>query len=260
MSSVTARAKGVKQPYGGYLKPSLMDKRNMADEDILAEVENVHASIVGMVVDYLTRVMMGTPVEKAFQISLAGAEIAERLGCEQAIEEADLYLMGIHGLNDESVVNACKLATFDVWRRAPMDAFNAKTAADTNPDADTVSNIRIMVTRNLRFWQEYGPITEEGFTFGPSGYSDVVNSGDGDYLTADTLWDFKVSKLKPKSTQTLQLLMYWIMGQHSGKLEFKGINKVGFFNPRLNLVFTYEMEKIPRSTIEEIERNVICYK
>lgn len=54
--------------------------------------------------------------------------------------------------------------------------------------------------------------------------------------------------------------MYWIMGQHSGKPEFKSITKVGFFNPRLNLVYTYEMAKMPQSVIEKIERDVICYE
>ena len=82
--------------------------------------------------------------------------------------------------------------------------------------------------------------------------------GDEGYLTEDTLLDFKVSKNKPRSNQTLQLPMYQIMGQHSGKPEFKGITKVGFFNPRLNMIFTYA--KVPKSVIEEIEQNVICYK
>lgn len=260
MSSVTARIKDVKQPYGGYLKPSAMERVDMKDDNVLAEVENVHASIVGMAVDYLTRFMMGTPVEEAFQISLMGASLAEKLGRKKALKEAIGYLAGIRGIDDESVVNACKLVTFDVWFRATMNAPLAKTASDTNPDADTVGNIQIMVNRSLHFWQEYGPITKDGFTFEPSGYTAVVNSGDGDYLTADTLWDFKVSKDKPKAKQTLQLLMYWIMGQHSGKPEFKSITKVGFFNPRLNMVYTYEMAKMPQSVIEKIERDVICYE
>ena len=49
------------------------------------------------------------------------------------------------------------------------------------------------------------------FTF-EGGYTNIVSSGDGDYLTEDTLWDFKVSKEEPKSKYTLQLLMYYIMG------------------------------------------------
>ena len=259
MSSVTARIKDVKQPYGGYLKPSAMERVDMKDDNVLAEVENVHASIVGMAVDYLTRFMMGTPVEEAFQISLMGASLAEKLGRKKALKEAIGYLAGIRGIDDESVVNACKLVTFDVWFRATMNAPLAKTASDTNPDADTVGNIQIMVNRSLHFWQEYGPITKDGFTFEPSGYTAVVNSGDCDYLTADTLWDFKVSKDKPKAKQTLQLLMYWIMGQHSGKEEFKNIIKLGIFNPRLNNVYLLEMSKVSGETIAEIEKDVICY-
>lgn len=260
MSSVTARINDVKQPYGGYLRPSAMNRIDMKDDNVLSEVENVHASIVGMAVDYLTRFMMGASVEEAFHISLMGASLAEDFGRRKALKEAIRYLTSICGIDDESIVNACKLVTFDVWFRATMKAPLAKTASDTNPDADTVRNIKIMVKRSLRFWQTYGPITKDGFTFEPSGYTAVVNSGDGDYLTADTLWDFKVSKDKPKAKQTLQLLMYWIMGQHSGKPEFKNITKVGLFNPRLNLVYTYEMAKMPKSVIEEIEQNVICYK
>lgn len=260
MSSVTARINDVKQPYGGYLRPSAMNRIDMKDDNVLSEVENVHASIVGMAVDYLTRFMMGASVEEAFHISLMGASLAEDFGRRKALKEAIRYLTGICGIDDESIVNACKLVTFDVWFRATMKAPLAKTASDTNPDADTVRNIKIMVKRSLRFWQTYGPITKDGFTFEPSGYTAVVNSGDGDYLTADTLWDFKVSKDKPKAKQTLQLLMYWIMGQHSGKPEFKNITKVGLFNPRLNLVYTYEIAKMPKSVIEEIEQNVICYQ
>lgn len=260
MSSVTARIKEIKQPYGGYLKPSSMDSKVMADDNILAELENVHSSIVGMTVDYLTRFMLGTSAENAFRISLMGATFADKLGYKNAIKESTKYLNGIKGLDDKSIINACKLVTFDVWFRSITDAPLAKTATDTNPDADTIRNIQIMVNRSLHFWSEYGPITKDGFTFAPNGYSAVVTSGDGDYLTKDTLWDFKVSKSKPKASQTLQLLMYWIMGQHSGNSDFKNITKVGFFNPRLNIISTYEIKKIPKSVIEEIEQNIICYE
>ena len=95
-----------------------------------------------------------------------------------------------------------------------------------------------MVERSIAFWKKYGPITKDGFTFEKNGYTKTVDSGDGDYLTEDTLWDFKVSKSKPTNKHTLQLLMYWIMGQHSGKPEFKNITKLGIFNPRLNTVYT----------------------
>jgi hypothetical protein len=39
----------------------------------------------------------------------------------------------------------------------------------------------------------------DGFTF-EGGYTDTVSKGDGDLTTADTLWDFKVSKAKVKKS------------------------------------------------------------
>ncbi len=116
-----------------------------------------------------------------------------------------------------------------------------------------------MVERSIKFWDEYGPITKDGFTFEPSGYTNTVNAGDGDYLTFDTLWDFKVSKRKPTSKHTLQLIMYWIMGQHSGQKIFKNISKLGIFNPRLNTVYTIDINDIPQETIKIIEDEIICY-
>jgi len=38
-----------------------------------------------------------------------------------------------------------------------------------------------MVNRNMTFWKKYGLIAQDGFTF----------EADGDFLTTDTLWDFK---------------------------------------------------------------------
>ena len=140
-----------------------------------------------------------------------------------------------------------------------MGAMMAKGYSETNPDENTINNIRIMVGRSLSFWDKYGPITVDGFTFEENGYTKTVNTGDGDYLTSDTMWDFKVSKSKPTNKHTLQLLMYWIMGQHSGKAEYKNITKLGIFNPRLNVAYIFKMENVPQNIIEEIEQEVICY-
>ena len=53
MSSVTQRIKEIKQPRGGYIKPSQFKLQKIDDEKILNEQENVHASVIGMAVDYL---------------------------------------------------------------------------------------------------------------------------------------------------------------------------------------------------------------
>lgn len=261
--SVTKRISMVKQPYGGYLNKKQFDITTIDDGKILNEEENIHASLIGLAVDYLTRFLMGASVEEAFKISLQGAlcldlflnNASDKKGL--ALRNAKKLLKGIKGLDDESVNNACKLVGYDVCFRAGIMGY--KPVEEINPDSATIGNIVIMVERSLIFWKEYGPIIKDGFTF-EGGYTDIVSSGDGDYLTGDTLWDFKVSKEEPKSKYILQLLMYYIMGCHSIHPEFKQIEKLGIFNPRKNKVYIANISLISPEIIEKISRDVIGYK
>jgi hypothetical protein len=259
MTSVTGRIKEIKQPRGGYIKPSTMDVVTLDDGKTLNENENISASKVGTVVDYMTRFMMGTDILDAFKISIIGAQCAEELTGEDAIEEIGNYLKEIKGLDDNSIINACNAISFDIWYRNPVAAPLFSAPAKALPDKDTMENIKILVERSLKFFEEYGPVTADGFTFEGGGYTDTVNKGDGDFLTEDTLWDFKVSGREPKSAHTLQLLMYYIMGKHSNKPEFKNIKNIGIFNPRLNKIYLYNMKNLSPDIIKEIEDNVICY-
>jgi len=278
MSSVTGRINEIKQPYGGYLKPSAFKTTVINDGITLNEQENLHASTIGLVIDYFTRFVMGADKREAFEISLKGAKCAEKLG-SYFMDEAEALLDGITELNDESIINACKLVTFDVWYRNPIFAFGSKGYEEICPDETTIQNIHTLIQRSASFFEKYEPVTKEGFTFEPvkknekayqnmlesgkgsyGGYTATVQFGDGDFLTADTLWDFKVSKSKPKSKHTLQLLMYWIMGQHSGQEIYKNITKLGIFNPRLNTVYLLDMKEVPETVIKTVEKEVICYE
>ena len=105
----------------------------------------------------------------------------------------------------------------------------------------------------------YGPKVLDGFTF-EGAYTPMVSSGDGDFTTADTLWDFKVSKMPIKKEHTLQLLMYWRMGLHSVHPEFKDVRFLGIYNPRSNTASRLAVSDIPNDVIEQVERDVICYE
>jgi len=217
----------------------------------LNETENIHASLVGLAVDYLTRFSLGDSVDKAFHISCLGAA---NIGMES---EAAFYKSCVTGLDDHSIISACKLAGFDVCFRSSPSAY--KPIEDIYPDAPTINNIRTMVNRALTFWVKYGPIECSEPTF-EGGYTDTVNAGDGDFLTKDTLWDFKVSKSAPTTKHSLQILMYYIMGVHSIHEHFKNISNLGFFNPRLNIAYICPVSKISAETIAEIENDVLCYR
>lgn len=278
LESVSERARSVKQPRGGYVKPSQFEVLQQEDPVSLNPEENIAPNIVGMAVDYLTRYFSGKDKEDAFVISLDGARIAEELGAKNALKIASRLLDGINDLDDNTVINACKLVSFDIWKRNPLVAPMQKTYRDINPDQATIDNIQRMVQRGVVFFEEFGPVTCEGFTFEPpegtqeqyekmlktgkgtfGGYTPTVASGDGDFLTEYTLWDFKVSKNKPTSRDTLQLLMYWIMGQHSGQECFQSIISVGLYNPRLNVIHVLDLRSVPEETIHAIETEVIGY-
>ncbi len=263
MATVTGRIGEIKQPRGGYLKPSSFSEIRFDDGQNLSE-ENIGANTIGMAVEYLTRFMMGESVENAFAVSIEGYCVWSTSPLKKNSRKMKPFLMEnllpeIQGLDDKSILAACRAVTYDVWCRNPGEAIWANGADKMNPDAATINNIRVMVNRSMEFWKHYGPIVKTGFQFEPSGYSQTVTDGEGDFLTHDTMWDFKVSKSKPKTIHTLQLLMYWIMGQHSGQEEYRSISKLGFFNPRLNSAFILDVASIPKETIKAVEDEVICY-
>ena len=216
MASVTIIVKETKQPRGGFIRPSSLVKTPISDNQVLAENENIPAATVGMAVDYMTRFMAGSPLEEAFKVSFVGALYAQKFGPSDAMEEFLSHLKSIHGLDNDSIIHACHCVSFDAWMRNTAWAIsnyqmNPNLKQDISPDETTIQNIRILIERSLHFFESYGPVTKDGFSFAPNGYTEIVTAGDGDFLTSDTLWDFKVSKRPPTSQNTLQLLMYYIM-------------------------------------------------
>lgn len=250
MVSVTNRIKEIKQPRGGYIKPKDFTVTDLLDTEILNENENIHSTLVGLAVDYLTRFLNGTSIEEVFRVSLRGAfKVNED-------ELANDLLLNIQGTDDTSIINTCKMVGFDVAYRKGANWY--KPVEDINPDKETISNIRVMVNRGLKFFELYGPIVKDGFTF-EGGYTTTINTGDGDFLTENTLWDFKVSKSTPTNKHTLQLVIYYLLGVHSIHFEFEQVENLGIFNPRLNKVYLLPISAISDEIINEVNTTVIGY-
>ncbi|MBP3804689.1 MAG: hypothetical protein J6I76_12505 [Oribacterium sp.] len=254
--TVTSRAKKAKQPRGGYLRPRDMKKIDLQLNpvrgiDELNPDEATNAGLVGMAVDYLTRVMIGDSVEEAFKISLLGAKIIKEE------EKARSLISRINGLNKESVICAVKLSGFDVVYRAGRMGY--RPVDEIIPDDATIDNIIIMVKRSQQFFKIFGPCVMSGFTF-EGGYTDIIVNGDGDYLTPDTLVDFKVSKNNITTAQTLQILIYWRMGLHSIHSEFQNVKYLGIYNPRANILARISVDKISPEVIKIVEYDLIGYR
>ena len=247
--SVTSRVRSIRQPRGGYIDPKALKRMDFNDGITLYD-ESISPSTMGLVVDYLTRFDQGAPVSDAFRISLLGADLCNRRA------EADIYASHIKGLDDDSILNACRLVWFDQVYRAGTRGFG--DPLDAVPDHETCENVRVMVKRSDEFFKLFGPVVTDGPTF-PGGYSEIIVSGDGDFTTKDTIWDFKVSKNLPTIYNTLQVAIYFLMAKRSTVDSYTGLMKIGIFNPRLNAAFQLDMSQVPEQVLDAIRKDVIGY-
>ena len=254
--SVTGRVKKTKQRRGGYVSPRSMKKTFLGQNkneglDGLNPDENIAANLIGLAVDYLTRVMIGEDATNAFKVSLLGASIIkDDIKAQQLISY-------VKGLNKESVISAVKLSGYDVIYR--FSVLGYKPVDTINPNDATVENIITMVNRSLKFFERYGPVVLSGFDL-EGGYTEIITNGDGDYLTSDTVWDFKVSKYSNNTHHTLQLLLYWRMGLHSVHQEFKNVKYLGIYNPRTNIAQRISVDQISPELINQVEIEIIGYR
>lgn len=250
MFSVSDVVNSAKQPKGGYIPVSSLEIINLKDGNTLNSNENISPSTVGTVVDYISRFLLGATLKEAFKIPLKGAKRLQRFSYARTI------LDEITGNNNESIIAAVKLIPYDVAFRTGNS--NYVYQEPVLPDRDTLENINVMINRTVNFFKEYGPVVLMGFSF-PKASSLLISSADGDYLTKTGLWDLKVSKNEPTIKQTLQILIYYLMGITSTHVEFGQLDSIGMFNPRLNRAYKIDIDKITPDVLETVYSDVILY-
>lgn len=258
MLSVTQRIKSVSQPRGGYVPKSLFTVETYNDFNELKDVNVTLSSIQGMAVDYLTRFMITKDKVKSFAISIEGAKkIDDAYENDNEIRKVLSLLDKITGLDRESVINACKIVCYDSAFRMGLKSY--QPAEDVEFSDELFENIPILVNRCLLFIEKVGPIIKDEVTF-EGGYTALVSSGDGDYLTQNVLIDLKVSKNAFSIKWSLQLLMYYILGIHSIYKEFLNIKKLCIFNPIKNKSYICNINDISNETKFKVSHDVLGYK
>lgn len=230
---------------------SALSVKQYRDNFSLNTKENISANYVGLTVDYLTRFRVTGDVQEAFDISILGAKILfhnygmnkEFLHCLELLE----------AVKTGDISAAVQLTTYDdVYRAGIIDL------PKLLPDEATIENIEIMVNRGGSFLKRFSEV-KTGLTF-EEGYTDIVVNGDCDYLTDNSLIDFKVLRGNVTNNHTLQILMYYLMGLHSvHSSEFQKVKWLALFNPRKNVVYYINVRRIPEAVIKEVLRNVIGY-
>lgn len=242
--TVVGAVKAAKQPRGGYLPVKSFRASDIGLPESLSgpvdiNLENVHSSLVGLAVDYLTRFCLTGDFLHAFDIPLKGAKIASQCGDKGALAFCDKimdnFLRPRCSLNARAMLSLF-LAQYDVWYRQGHGGYRPMP----NPTDETIAHVEIMVRRTLEFFKQYGPVVSDHLVF-PGGYTAKIQAGDGDYMTGDCIWDMKVSVRPPTSKHTLQILLYWLLGVNSIDPAYRMVEKLGLFNPRLGTVYQVDI-------------------
>ena len=229
------------------------------DEEYLNSSECVNPWIVGLAVDYLSRMMITGNKTEAFRISLLFKTLPWFVQHPEdwTCYHADKLLEKITGLDNFSIIRACNLVCFDeIYRSQNMKDFKSsyKHCAELSPKEyeTTCENIRVMVKRCVRFFEWCNPVPVTGFVVG-NGYL----HGDGDILTETEIWDIKTSRQQLSLADKIQVLLYWYIGLNTKGLDFSKISTLGIYNPRMNYSWKLEISQIPEDLIDDLHS--ICF-
>lgn len=271
--SVTQLIKLTKQPLGGYVNLKLFKKDKSKSNYIDSSTENIHPSVIGTTVDYLSRFIYTNEHTKnlslinifendksSFKTCFYGYLLFNNPSLKLSLEDNikkfcnNLYLdhyKKIKDLSDESICSTLQITKYESVFRAgypPSDDYKYI------PNQQTIINIRNIIQNILNWLKEFPPI-HSGIYFTKEAFesSKVLGSGDGDYMSEDTLWDIKCTKnCNLKSEQTLQLLMYYILAKKSKLKGMEKIKYLGIFNPRWNVIHRCSIEDISEETINKV--------
>lgn len=256
--SVTQRIKTISQPKGGYVPCQLFNVQTYEDYYEIFDIRSDLSSIQGLAVDYLTRYMMTKDKLTAFNIPIAGAKKIDA-AYENNVETNKIsdLLKQVNGLDDKSIVAVCKIVCYDSAFRKGIGAYKDFETVEFSDEL--FHNIPILVNRCISFFKSIGGTISTELTF-EGGYTNMVSSGDGDYLSSDMIIDMKVSKNEISTKWSLQLLMYYLMGLHSVHDEYKQVRYLCIFNPIKNSSYICDVENISDESKYKVSHDVIGYK
>lgn len=256
-ASVTGILANIKQPRGGYLPLSNFDIESHCDDLRVVGDYNIAPSLVGLAVDYGTRIALGNDTEETFEVATVGAGMVGASDvAESLIADIDAAALESGEIDEKSVVSLCKLSGFDSAFRAGASAY--RPVSEINPDRQTIADIGNLILRTKAFFDASAEPVIAGFTF-EGAYTDDAGASDGDYICGDTLWDLKVSKNEPTIKNTMQVLLYYLMGLRSSKDEFKAVTRIGLFNPWLQKSWSISVLDLDESFLSMVENDILGY-
>lgn len=242
--NVTTAIKYINQPRGGYIKHGDFTETwfsgHRVDSMIDTGVENLHPTITGLVVDYLTRLNYDkNGAGWVFHISVLGMTL-QRLGSEK-IDSLINTIENTEYLSDDMIKTAVHLVNYDTVVRAgyPVSEDSIKM-----PDEITINHIRQLVKRSIIYLDKVG-LKECDLHFDKCAFSDVVTKGDAGFMSDTKLIDMKVSKgHRVTKDWSMQLYIYYLLAKRSNIHIYHNISHIAIYNPRLDVEWSLKVDNI----------------
>lgn len=288
MNSVTDIIKRVEQPRGGFLPIKMFEIEELGGD--VVRCDNVPPIIVGKVVDSIIHLIIKTDKQKLFKSSLNGyakrveyfaqqfsygmnydatyAQIQKEDGIfniNALIDRLDDYLKkeDIYHL----IICLCLIHQYDIWDTDFGYISRLTTIESSRPKYYTKGDIRkieVLYQRTV-IWivsiinKDFRRDIIFDYKFYPDGYTDKVKYGVGDFVCDNTLFDLKCTKDKPTAYNTLQILIYYVMGLNSNNKLYKNIKYIGLYSPITNKVWRLSVSRISKELIHKVSMEVIGY-
>lgn len=230
---VRGRAEQASQPRGGLLPLARFDRIELGGVPLTLNTETGNSGTIASAVELLAR------------WDLAEDPRANTTAYDAALEAIRAVRRGEHTESGPGRVAAMARQ----WNEN-YDAFEEMEWLDSEDDSDeTFAHINEMRARVSRWFERFGRPVRPGTW--------AVNSerfhldGHIDFVTADTIWDLKVSVTAPSSRDVLQLLLYWVAFCDDPENVYE-ITHLGIYNPRMDIVWRIAVAAVPPDVIATV--------
>jgi hypothetical protein len=272
-------------------RPCMPSGRRLDEVDM--SVTSVPVSAVGLVVEYLTDVCCGCPVDEAFGVSIAGAVALDAAYDTSAYTDRLRYMLSnIHVLgmdiDETSVRCAFSAVSMDVAYKQGVQAYNGMRDP-RNVDDAAIDVVRRLCRRGVAwlcpptgefacrsFSNTYELFDSPWSRYVGHGHADMVvrsdtwgRFGDSRRALGDSLaiCDFKCTKTaRPGIQAREQVIGYWLLGLICeidagavGQSLNSRIDKVCIWNPRFATSWWLDLSKVDRQRLLDYAVRVIGY-
>jgi hypothetical protein len=231
-SFVRGRAEQASQPRGGLLPLIFFDRYEFGGAPLTRRTESGNAGTIASAVELIAR------------WDLAGDP---RAGAEPSAAALEAIRGVRRGEHTESAIG--RMAShFRTWGEN-WDELD-ELEWEEGEDDETLKHIAEMRARVSRCFERFGRPVQPGTW---AVHSERFHlDGHIDFVTADTIWDLKVSDTVPGRSDVLQLLLYWVTLRDDPDNSLT-IAYVGIYNPRLDTVWRIAVAEIPPDVVSSVE-------